>query len=61
VVRATSYDAISLELSGDRTVLWGSAEDSAAKAAALLAAMEAAGDARHFDVSAPSAPAVAEG
>ncbi|WP_059009106.1 cell division protein FtsQ/DivIB [Streptomyces specialis] len=61
VIRVTSYDSITLELSDDRTVRWGSAEDSAAKAEALGVVMRAAGDARHFDVSVPSAPAVVGG
>ncbi|WP_049574657.1 cell division protein FtsQ/DivIB [Streptomyces sp. SBT349] len=61
MVRVTSYDSITLELSGDRVVRWGSAEDSAAKADALVAVMNAADGARHFDVSAPSAPAVSGG
>lgn len=53
-----SYDHISLELKGDRTVVWGSAEDGEAKARTLVALMKAAPTARHFDVSAPTAPAV---
>ncbi|WP_326599505.1 cell division protein FtsQ/DivIB [Streptomyces sp. NBC_01803] len=61
VIRVTSYDSITLELSGDRTVRWGSAEDSAAKAEALGVVMHAADDARHFNVSVPTAPAVAGG
>ncbi|WP_062211558.1 cell division protein FtsQ/DivIB [Streptomyces sp. NBRC 109706] len=61
VLRVASYDSITLELSGDRTVRWGSAEDSEAKATALEAVFNVAGDARHFDVQAPSVPAVAGG
>ncbi|RKN06103.1 cell division protein FtsQ/DivIB [Streptomyces radicis] len=61
VVRVASFDAITLELSGDRVVRWGSAEDSDAKATALAAVMNAADGARHFDVSAPSAPAASGG
>lgn len=57
VVKVRSYDAISLELSGDRTVAWGSAEKGRAKARALTALMKAAPDAGHFDVSVPTAPA----
>jgi cell division protein FtsQ len=53
-----SYDHISLELKGDRTVVWGSAEDGEAKARTLVALMKAAPTAQHFDVSAPTAPAV---
>ena len=47
-----------LELSRGRTVVWGSGEKGAAKARALTALMKAAPKARHFDVSAPTAPAV---
>lgn len=61
VVRVVSYDAIVLELSGGRTVRWGSAERSAAKAEALMTVMKAAPGAAHFDVSVPSAPAVSGG
>ncbi|MFE3826725.1 cell division protein FtsQ/DivIB [Streptomyces sp. NPDC059092] len=56
-VRVRSYDSISLELTGGRTVMWGSGEDGAAKARALTALMKAVPGARHFDVSAPTAPA----
>lgn len=56
-VRVRSYDSISLELTGGRTVMWGSGEDGAAKARALTALLKAAPKAGHFDVSAPSAPA----
>ncbi|WP_329458307.1 cell division protein FtsQ/DivIB [Streptomyces sp. NBC_01497] len=52
-----SYDSVSLELSGGRTVMWGSGEDGAAKARALSALLKAVPKADHFDVSAPSAPA----
>ncbi|THA35767.1 FtsQ-type POTRA domain-containing protein [Streptomyces sp. A1277] len=58
VVRVASYDAISLELTGDRTVDWGSGERGAVKARVLTALMKAAPKAGHFDVSAPTAPAV---
>ncbi|MDT0309180.1 FtsQ-type POTRA domain-containing protein [Streptomyces sp. DSM 44917] len=61
VIRVTTYDSITLELSDGRTVRWGSAEDSEAKAEALAAVMNAAGDARYFDVSVPTAPAAAGG
>jgi cell division protein FtsQ len=56
-VKVRSYDAVSLELSGGRTVEWGSAERGRAKARTLLALMKADPGARHFDVSAPTAPA----
>ncbi|MFE2039682.1 cell division protein FtsQ/DivIB [Streptomyces sp. NPDC059477] len=57
VVKVRSYDDISLELSGERTVAWGSAEKGSAKARTLTALMKAEPDARHFDVSVPTAPA----
>lgn len=56
-LKVRSYDDISLELSGGRTVEWGSAENGAAKARTLTALMKAASGARHFDVSVPTAPA----
>ncbi|EPD57614.1 MULTISPECIES: cell division protein FtsQ/DivIB [Streptomyces] len=56
-VKVRSYDDISLELSDGRTVDWGSGEKGAAKARTLTALMKAAPDARHFDVSVPTAPA----
>lgn len=61
VIRVRSYDGISIRLSGDRTVVWGSSENGARKAAVLTALMKAAGDADHFDVSAPTSPAVSSG
>jgi cell division protein FtsQ len=57
VVKVRSYDSISLELSGGRTVLWGSGEKSGVKARTLSALMKAAPEARYFDVSVPTAPA----
>ncbi|MGX9885785.1 cell division protein FtsQ/DivIB [Streptomyces sp. NPDC002276] len=59
VVKVRSYDDISLELSGGRTVSWGSGDKGAAKARTLTALMKAASGARHFDVSVPTAPASA--
>ncbi|THA26875.1 FtsQ-type POTRA domain-containing protein [Streptomyces sp. RKND-216] len=56
-VRAASYDALTVELTGARTVRWGSAERGTAKNRALRALMKASPDAAHFDVSAPTAPA----
>lgn len=56
-VRVRSYDSITLELTGGRTVLWGSGEQGRAKAESLTALMKASKGARHFDVSVPSAPA----
>ncbi|MEU7032380.1 FtsQ-type POTRA domain-containing protein [Streptomyces sp. NPDC046237] len=60
VVEVTSYDSITLELSGGRTVFWGSGEDGAVKARVLTALMKATPKAGHFDVSAPTAPAASE-
>jgi cell division protein FtsQ len=57
VVKVRSYDSISLELSGNRTVAWGSGEKGRAKARTLTALMKASPGARHFDVSVPTAPA----
>ncbi|MEU9475036.1 FtsQ-type POTRA domain-containing protein [Streptomyces sp. NPDC048191] len=56
-VQVRSYDDISLQLAGGRTVAWGSSENGRAKARALAALMKAAPGARHFDVSVPTAPA----
>ncbi|MGW1133114.1 cell division protein FtsQ/DivIB [Streptomyces griseoluteus] len=58
-VKVGSFDAITLELGGGRTVEWGSGEQGRAKARALTALMKAAPGARHFDVSVPTAPASA--
>lgn len=60
-VRVRSFDAISLELSGNRTVVWGSGEKGDTKAKALTALLKAAPKARHFDVSVPTAPAASDG
>lgn len=57
VLHVRSYDAITLELTGGRTVRWGSPEQGEAKATALTALMKAEREAEHFDVSAPGAPA----
>ncbi|MFI1813249.1 cell division protein FtsQ/DivIB [Streptomyces sp. NPDC020422] len=57
VVRITSYDSITLELGGGRTVFWGSGEDGPVKARVLTALMKATPKVGHFDVSAPTAPA----
>lgn len=56
-VKVRSYDDISLELTGGRTVAWGSAENGAAKARTLTALMKASSGSLHFDVSVPTAPA----
>ncbi|GAA1920079.1 cell division protein FtsQ [Streptomyces sodiiphilus] len=60
-IRVGSYDSLTLELTGGRTVLWGSGEEAAAKAAALTAVLKAVPEADHFDVSVPSAPAASGG
>lgn len=57
VIRVRSYDAVTVELTRGRDVMWGSQEDGAAKAAALTALMKAEPKADHYDVSAPTAPA----
>ncbi|MBC2877070.1 MULTISPECIES: cell division protein FtsQ/DivIB [Streptomyces] len=57
VIRVRSYDSIIMELTGGRTVVWGSGERGDAKARSLTALMKAARGADHFDVSAPGAPA----
>ncbi|MFI9026011.1 cell division protein FtsQ/DivIB [Streptomyces sp. NPDC053560] len=57
VIRVRSYDSITLELTGGRRVEWGSEERGTEKAKVLVALLKAARDARHFDVSVPSAPA----
>ncbi|NUS13241.1 MAG: FtsQ-type POTRA domain-containing protein [Streptomyces sp.] len=56
-IRVRSYDAITVELTGGRDVMWGSSEDCDAKAAVLTALMKAEPHASHYDVSAPTAPA----
>ncbi len=56
-VKVRSYDAISLELRDGRTVDWGSSEKGDRKGRTLTALMKAVPDARHFDVSVPTAPA----
>ncbi|MCZ4098864.1 FtsQ-type POTRA domain-containing protein [Streptomyces sp. So13.3] len=57
VIRMRSYDSVTVELSGGRTVVWGSSEEGEQKASVLIALMKAAKNANRFDVSAPSAPA----
>lgn len=54
-VEVETVDRILLRLSGGRTVMWGSAEDSAEKAAVLAVLLEQ--DAREIDVSVPGRPA----
>lgn len=57
-VRASSADDVTLSLSGDVSVVWGSVEESALKALTLTAVMEANPDGRRFDVSSPDVPVV---
>jgi cell division protein FtsQ len=52
-----SYDAITLRLTGGRTVVWGSGEQSKAKARSLSALLKAARHATHYDVTVPTSPA----
>ncbi|MEE1942263.1 FtsQ-type POTRA domain-containing protein, partial [Streptomyces sp. TRM 70361] len=56
-VRVRSFDSITLELTGGRTVMWGSAEHGARKAESLALLMKAAEGADRFDVRVPGAPA----
>jgi cell division protein FtsQ len=56
-IRVRSYDGITVELTGGRDVMWGSAADGARKASVLTALMTAQPGATHYDVSAPTAPA----
>ncbi|MEU8791761.1 FtsQ-type POTRA domain-containing protein [Streptomyces sp. NPDC048643] len=56
-VKVRSYDSASLQLKDGRSVEWGSGENGRAKARTLTALMKASPKARHFDVSAPTAPA----
>ncbi|MFD7960200.1 cell division protein FtsQ/DivIB [Streptomyces zaomyceticus] len=57
VVRVTSYDSVTLELTRGRSVFWGSGEHGPVKARVLTALLKATPKAGHFDVSAPTAPA----
>lgn len=54
-VDVETIDRISLVLKGNRTVMWGSGEDSALKAD-VLAALVKAQKARTYDVSVPGSP-----
>jgi len=54
LVQVETIDRIRLELSGDRTVMWGSAEDSAEKAAVLAVLLGQ--KAHEYDVSVPGRP-----
>lgn len=53
-VEVETIDEISLALKGDRTVVWGSAEDSATKAEVLKALLKQ--KAQTYDVSVPGQP-----
>ncbi|MFE9553491.1 cell division protein FtsQ/DivIB [Streptomyces sp. NPDC006692] len=57
-VRISSYDSVTLELTGGRSVLWGSEEEGELKGRTLSALMKARPKSVRFDVSAPTAPAV---
>ncbi|MEU3775284.1 FtsQ-type POTRA domain-containing protein [Streptomyces sp. NPDC032472] len=57
-VKVGSYDSVVLEMTGRRSVVWGSGEQGEAKGRALTALLKAAPKATHFDVSVPTAPAV---
>lgn len=58
-VDVETVDRISLVLTGERTVLWGSGEFSEEKAAVLSALLEAQ-QASRYDVSAPGQPVVSD-
>ena len=53
-VDVATVDRIQLQLAGGRTVMWGSAEDSAQKAAVLAVLLEQKVD--QIDVSVPGRP-----
>lgn len=55
-VEVETVDAISLRLRGGRRVVWGSADDSAAKVRVVDALLTAVPDARTYDVSVPGQP-----
>ncbi|MCY0926469.1 FtsQ-type POTRA domain-containing protein [Streptomyces sp. H27-H1] len=57
-VKVRSYDSVVLELTGGRSVVWGSGEQGEAKGRALTALLKASPKADRFDVSVPTAPAV---
>jgi cell division protein FtsQ len=56
-VEVRTYDDIRLELSGGRTVVWGSAEQLTQKGKVLTALLKAVPHAHRYDVSSPSTPA----
>lgn len=55
-VRASSGDDVSFSTSDGKTVIWGGEGDSVRKAEVLVRLIEAAPDARTFDVSSPTVP-----
>lgn len=55
-VQVYTADHIALALADGRTIMWGSAADSALKAQVLAALMAAQPDAHHYDVSVPGSP-----
>ena len=57
-VTASSADDVTLTLDGDRTVVWGNADQSARKAYTLDKLIAARPDARSYDVSAPDVAVV---
>lgn len=58
VIRAETRDSIELDLSKDRTVVWGSAEQAEAKLSVLGPLLQIS--ARSYDVSAPERPTTVE-
>jgi cell division protein FtsQ len=57
-VEVETVDRITLVLRDDRTVMWGSADESAEKAAVLARLLEQ--DARNYDVSVPGRPTTSD-
>ncbi len=57
-VRAASGDDVTLSLADGKTVVWGSEQDSARKAAVLVRLIAAAPQSSAFDVSSPTVPVV---
>ena len=57
-VEVRTVDQVSLRLHDGRTVVWGSADQSAVKAQVLAALMKARPRATHYDVSVPGQPVV---
>lgn len=61
LIEVRSWDDISVELAGGRTVVWGSVEHGEEKAFALGTLMKVEEHAIFYDVSAPTAPAASDG